>query len=105
MTKEINKIETECSCGCSTLRIEKIENFTDQEVKDLNINKDDQYDYSFQFYVSNFYNKQDGIFSIIKRRLKLIWYTLRGKDYLLEDLIFKKDQIKELIKDLEDIIK
>lgn len=105
MVNEINRIETECSCGCSTLRIEKIENFTDEEVVQLNLPQEKQYDYSFQFYISNFYSKQDGIFSIIKRRLKLIWYIIRGKEYLFEDLNFTEDQVKELIKNLKDITK
>ncbi|WP_299996761.1 hypothetical protein [uncultured Clostridium sp.] len=102
---EINKIETECSCGCSTLRIEKIENFTDEELHNLNLPREKQFDYSFQFYISKFYSKQEGIFSIIKRRLKLIWYIIRGKEYLLEDLNFTEDQVKELTRNLQDVIK
>lgn len=102
---EIGKIQTECSCGCSTLKIEKIENFTDEEIIDLNLPQEKQYDYSFQFYVSKFYSRQEGFVSTIKRRLKLLWYIIRGKDYLLEDLIFNEKQVKELIKGLENIIK
>lgn len=105
MERKINQIETSCSCGCTTLKIVKNENYTDKEIEENNLDKDIQYDYSFIFLVDKFTSKQEGVFSIIKRRLKLAWYAIRGKEYLLEDMVFTQKQINELIKELQEISK
>lgn len=105
MEREIKEIKTECVCGCMTLKIQKDENFSDKEVRELELNKEDQYNYIFEFLESKFYSKQRSILSTIGHRLKFAWYILIGKEYLLEDMIFTEKQIKELINDLQEIIK
>lgn len=35
----------------------------------------------------DFYSKQDGLFSNLWKRVKAAWYMLRGKEYLLTELL------------------
>ena len=37
--EKVNNIKTECSCGCCTLKIEEIENYTDDEIQILQLPK------------------------------------------------------------------
>lgn len=100
-----HKVEVDCSCGCTTLRVEKVELYTDGEIKELNLDKRKQYEYSFQYLINTFFVKQNGIFSTIKRRLKIILYTLVGKEYLLEDLMLTQDQVEYLVNELSKLSK
>ena len=38
-----------------------------------------------------------------KKRLKMIWYAIRGKEYRLCEICITDDDIDELIKKLEEI--
>lgn len=102
--EKVNNIKTECSCGCCTLKIEEIENYTDDEIQILQLPKSKKYDYSLQILINTFYSKQRGIIKIIKDRIKLIWYILLGKDYLLNDIILTKEQAEEFNKSLQRLL-
>lgn len=102
--EKITNIKTECSCGCCILKIEEIEVYTDDEIQILQLPKSKKYDYSLQILINTFYSKQRGILRTIKERIKLIWYILLGKDYLLNDIILSKDQADEFNKSLQNLL-
>ena len=86
---EENQIIVGCSC-CTHLI--KITSFSDEP------------ETFFEIWASNFYTKQKKPLHFrIWHRLKLIWYAIRGKEYRLEDFILDEDDIKELVKALQEI--
>lgn len=90
---ENNNIEKEvsipCDCGCSIL---KITNYDNEDI-------------SFAFYINSFYAKQDARFlETLKRRCKIIWYTIIGKEYLFEDVSIKYEDFKKYYKELKKLI-
>ena len=94
-SKNINKINNkeilvECECITHLLKISSF---------------DDSDEIYMEIWASNFYSKQkDKIYKRIFNRLKLIWYAIIGKEYLLEDFIISSDDAKELIKALNEVI-
>ena len=117
---DINRIETECSCGHVTLRIDKSENYSDEELKTLNISKDKQYSYLITFLVATFSSKQDGFWRTLKQRLKLIWYIIiisiagiiglllfciLGYFIYIRSTYISEEQVKDLSSDLDKIVK
>lgn len=80
-----------CNCGC------------DEEIHIKRFSGDD--DYYLSIHESKFYSKQNGLFKTIKSRIKSAWRVLRGKDYLLCDLVLNKHEIKVLIEKLQEIQK
>lgn len=86
--KEYEEIIMPCDCGCSS----------------IHINRDEDSAY-ISFYLNAFYAKQDGYFKTLTRRLKMIWYIIRGKDYLFEDVSLTIDKYKKLVKDMNKLIK
>lgn len=86
--KEYSDIIIPCDCGCSIVTIGRDEDFA-----------------YIQFYVNSFYAKQDGYWKTFKRRLKMIWYIIRGKDYLFEDVSISIDKFKKLSKDIDKLTK
>ena len=86
--KEYEDIVIPCDCGCSMVTIGR--------------DKDSAY---IQFYTNSFYAKQDGYWRTFKRRLKMIWYIIRGKDYLFEDVSISIDKFKKLSKDINKLAK
>jgi hypothetical protein len=88
-----NSIEREViiECGCGTHSI-KIHSFDDESMLYL------------EMWTSNFYSKQKAsIFRRIYDRLKRTWQTIRGKDYLLEDIVINKEDLDKLISALQEI--
>lgn len=79
-------IMANCDCGCNEeIQIKK---FTDPE-------KEISDDYYIEFLTSKFYSEQDGIFKIIKHRLKRAWCSLRGKDYQYMEIYLSKKSFEE----------
>lgn len=62
-------------------------------------------DYSFSSHSNNWYNEQDKLFSTIKKRLKRMWFALRGKDYLYQDVCMTKEEFDEFVDKLEELRK
>ena len=80
-----------CSCGCGD-EIE-IRVYPDKEYGDVSIN----------IVASKWYAEQCGVFGQIKKKLRKIWWVIRGKDYYHCDLILKKDQWTEFAKLVNEI--
>lgn len=53
----------------------------------------------------SFDTEQDGVFKIIGRRLKRAWRALRGKDYLMTELVLNETEYKSLVKAMGDMSK
>ena len=92
--KQEKTIIVTCNCGCE-----------DQiNIKKYDYGEDDK-DYYITISSGKFYSEQRGIWRTIKNRLKNAWLCLRGKEYRLCDLNVTQDQLKQLSKNIEDIIK
>jgi hypothetical protein len=85
MKKQIN---LKCSCGCKMLSIEK--------------NKYGEM--FFEIYSNDFYTKQEGIFSKLKQKLKLMYIVLLGKEHSLLDIYIEKEQSEEVIAELKKFV-
>ena len=60
-------------------------------------------------YISNywlsFYAHQKSILNIVKSRLKMIWYILRGKEYQLYDItIDNEEDIQKFKKEMQEFL-
>ena len=87
-----NKQEIIIECDCATHFL-KIDSF------------DDDNDVYIEIWTSNFISKQKNrIYKRIFDRLKLIWYAIIGKEYLLEDFIISSDEAKQVSEALNEII-
>jgi len=71
-----------CDCGCNIMEFDY---FDEEEMFISN-------------YVSTFYEKQDQIFGNILRRIKFIWFILRGKEFHLYEVVIRKEQLQEFKK-------
>lgn len=91
--EDMKVIIVNCDCGC------------DEEIHIKKYRGDDNTpdDYYITISESKFYSKQDGIFRLIKRRLKSIWRAMLGKEYQLCEINITKDDIDKLITVLERI--
>lgn len=95
--KRIRHLTVNCECGC-----EQAISFVRYEEK---IDGKPVYDYYINFSVGLFYERQRGIFKIIKNRLKICWNILRGKEYRLFDVNINKAEINKIISSLEEMKK
>lgn len=83
-----NKENTECiitcKCGCD-------------DAIHFVVDKDDPGLYMIATLVGNkFYYEQDNkISQVIKKKLKKIWAIIRNKDYCLNEIVMSKDEFKE----------
>ena len=75
-----------CDCGCTI--IEFTEDNSELFDNDLYI----------EFKVGAFYERQHGIWFLIKNRLKLIWLIARGKEFRLHDIVIGKKEFKEWLR-------
>lgn len=82
-------IKIKCDCGCSILTIAH--------------EKEDNIVY-IEHYYNSFYGKQTGILTILKERLSMIWFIIRGKEFFLYDIIIQGDDIKEFKEYLKDLL-
>jgi len=78
---ELARFEIECDCGCGRLAISKW-NEDPPEDEELFLS------YSYPA----FYSMQRGAWDIIKDRLQMIWFILRGKEFYLYELIIPRKQ-------------
>jgi hypothetical protein len=81
----------ECHCGCGTLQI---------------VNSRDKEDVFLNYLIPAFYSNQDGILSIMKKRLSILWkVVVLGKEYLLYDIVIadhkKLQEFKNYVASLE----
>lgn len=49
--------------------------------------------------------EQRGIWDTVKKRIKAAWFMLRGKEYVLHDIILYKDDWKDFLKTLNEFDK
>lgn len=89
MKDKDNKVIIPCDCGCSIFEIQRFDD-----------------DIALMFYTNSFYAKQDAKFiKTLKRRLKIIWYTLIGKEYLFEDVSINIEDFKKYLKEMQKLVK
>lgn len=83
------QVIVECVCGTHLFKVASF---------------DDEPEVYFEIWSSNFCNKQkENIFKRLLHRIKLIWFAILGKEYLLEDIILSSEDINELIASLQKI--
>jgi hypothetical protein len=83
-------IFVECSCGCSIITIAESDVFGDG-----------QNTIFISHYGNSFGDKQTGLWDIIKRRFKLVWCGLTGKEYFLWEIVLDKES---QVKDFKDAV-
>ena len=78
-----------CDCGCGIMK------FTKYEEDSIGI----------EYYASSFYEKQYGVFNKLLHRIKIAWFMLIGKEFLLYDILVDIDskKVKEMAEFFEDI--
>lgn len=87
-----------CECGCGQeFHIRK------DKFRFENPEPGETVEYEISSHSGNWYTEQDGIFSIIKKRIKRAWSALRGKDYLYQDVCLTEEQFDEFINELNKI--
>ena len=91
--KHTKVVIVNCNCGCDeAIQIKKL-------VYDV---KDDD-EYYLSILAGEFGSTQRGIFRTIGHRLKLAWKMLRGKEYLLTEIVMTKEELDEYKKVLEEL--
>jgi hypothetical protein len=74
------EFDLECICGCTSLKF-----MSYPEDKQVCITQ----------YVSNFYVKQNGMFSELWKRIKFAFHILMGKEFYMYDLVIEDEKIAE----------
>lgn len=92
---EVKMIIVNCNCGCEEAISIKKYTF-DKEVQE-------DEEYYLSILTGQFSAKQRGIFRTIGHRLKLAWKMLRGKEYLLSEIVIKKPEFEELKKKIKGL--
>lgn len=91
--KHTKVVIVNCNCGCDeAIQIKKL-------VYDV---KDDD-EYYLSILAGEFGSTQRGIFRTIGHRLKLAWKMLRGKEYLLTEIVMTKEELDEYKKVLGEL--
>lgn len=91
--KHTKVVIVNCNCGCDeAIQIKKL-------VYDV---KDDD-EYYLSILAGEFGSTQRGIFRTIGHRLKLAWKMLRGKEYLLTEIVMTKEELEEYKKVLGEL--
>lgn len=91
--KHTKVVIVNCNCGCDeAIQIKKL-------VYDV---KDDD-EYYLSILAGEFGSTQRGIFRTIGHRIKLAWKMLRGKEYLLTEIVMTKEELDEYKKVLEEL--
>ena len=86
-----------CNCGCgSEIQIKR---YIDYDVPNT------LKEYYISVHSSLFDQEQLGIFRLIGRRLKRVWYDLIGKNYLYLDICMNEEEFNEFIKKLQKLQK
>lgn len=96
--KETKTVIITCNCGCGQeFHISKDKFEYDEPEPGVTV------DYNFSTHSSNWYTEQEGIFSIIGKRIKRAWSALRGKDYLYQDVCMTEEQFNELVTEMNKL--
>ena len=86
--EENNEVETSldirCDCGCGFISFHKYTNPGWPE------------EIMIEIYESSFRSENKGVFSIIRDRIKAVVFILRGKKYLLYDMVITGENIQKL---------
>lgn len=91
--KHTKVVIVNCNCGCDeAIQIKKL-------VYDV---KDDD-EYYLSILAGEFGSTQRGIFRTIGHRIKLAWKMLRGKEYLLTEIVMTKEELEEYKKVLGEL--
>lgn len=91
--KHTKVVIVNCNCGCDeAIQIKKL-------VYDV---KDDD-EYYLSILAGEFGSTQRGIFRTIGHRIKLAWKMLRGKEYLLTEIVMTKEELDEYKKVLKEL--
>ena len=91
--KHTKVVIVNCNCGCDeAIQIKKL-------VYDV---KDDD-EYYLSILAGEFGSTQRGIFRTIGHRIKLAWKMLRGKEYLLTEIVMTKEELDEYKKVLGEL--
>jgi len=80
--EENKMITVKCECGCSLLKIEKFDD-------DL---------FFLSHYYSSFYNKQAPIFNRMTEKIKMVWFIITGRDYVLYEIALGRENTIKLQK-------
>ena len=86
--KDNTELHVDCNCGCGDgIRIK-----IDMDTREPDC-------CAFITYVNgNFYRDQNGMFSVLRKKLKKIWAIIRDKDYYYSDIIMSIDDFNEFKK-------
>ena len=82
--KNNEMIIIKCDCGAEAIEISS---------SDINETEKEYYIYTI---MKTWYTKQYSFTDRFKEKLKMIWYILIGKDYLLTEIILSEEEFKEL---------
>ena len=91
-SKDGRSLMLDCSCGCDNgLRIR--------------VDRQDDDSYFILSYTSgNFYREQKtGMFAALGKKIKKIWYIIRGKDYCYSEICMSRDDFPEFKEFLSSI--
>ena len=91
--KHTEVVIVNCNCGCD----EAI------QIKKLVYDVKDEDEYYLSILAGEFGSTQRGIFRTIGHRLKLAWKMLRGKEYLLTEIVMTKEELEEYKKVLGEL--
>lgn len=91
--KHTKVVIVNCNCGCD----EAI------QIKKLVYDVKDEDEYYLSILAGEFGSTQRGIFRTIGHRLKLAWKMLRGKEYLLTEIVMTKEELEEYKKVLGEL--
>lgn len=91
--KHTKVVIVNCNCGCD----EAI------QIKKLVYDVKDEDEYYLSILAGEFGSTQRGIFRTIGHRIKLAWKMLRGKEYLLTEIVMTKEELEEYKKVLGEL--
>jgi hypothetical protein len=74
----MNKFYLECVCGCGIFSVTGEDGYT-----------------LLNYHANAFGEKQTNSWDIFKRRIKFAWSILRGKEFLLYDIILEEGKLQE----------
>lgn len=95
--KTVKIVINTCNCGCgSELRVTR---YIDCDVPNNMV------EYYLSLHSSKFDEEQQGILSVIAKRIKRAFYNLIGKDYLYMDICMNEREFNEFIEKLKELQK
>ena len=93
------RIAVPCDCGCN------IVTFNRWPKQEYGKNSIDPETIIISNYWLGFYANQNSVLSILKGRLKAIWYVIRGKEYELYDIVIDNEEdIQKFKKEMQEFL-